>query len=230
MLSYYEILGLDADASDEEIQAAYDTLLQECYSNLRNPKTHNESVEKIKQINQARSVLLNADSRKQYDTDTYLEEESKNAPPSPWRRLGARCFDQFVFFALFFLVYRYFANYVFFEDWMLALTFAGVGIVSYFILETVWILLFGSTLGKWMLSIKVSTADGGDPKRSQLAKRNLMAAFFGLGLDLPPFIFLAAILQYRKLKKAGNDGLTTWDRACGTTVLYAKKANPEERA
>ena len=222
MLSYYEILGIDANASDEEIQKAYDTLLQECYDNLRDPKTHDGSVERIKQITQARSVLLNADSRKQYDTDTHLEEINKNAPPSPGRRFFARLFDQLIFFSIFYLVYQYCANYVFFEDWMLALKFAVVGIVLYFVLETVSVLVFGGTLGKWMLSIGVVAADGQKPKRLQLVKRNLMVAFFGLALDIPPFVFITAILQYHKLKKAGNEGLTMWDRACGTTFSHAE--------
>lgn len=222
MRSYYEILGIDANASDEEIQAAYDTLLQECYANLRNPKTHNESVEKIKQITEARNTLLNADLRKKLDMDAQMEEVAKNAPPSPWRRFSARFFDQLIFFTLFYLVYHYFANYVFFEDWILALEFAAIGIALYFLLETASIAVVGSTLGKWMLSIGVTTADGQKPKRIQLVKRNLMVALFGLGLDIPPFVFLTMLLQHRKLKKAGNEGLTSWDHACGTAVHYAQ--------
>lgn len=221
MLSYYEILGIDANASDEDIQAAFDNLLKQCYANLRDPKTHDESVEKIKLITQAKTILLNADSRKKYDTDISMEESEKSAPLSPWRRFFARFYDQLIFFAVFYLIYRYYANYVFFEDWMLALEFAAIGIVLYFLLETAAIAAFGSTLGKWMLSIGITAADGQKPKRMQLIKRNLMAALFGLGLDIPPFIFITMIMQYRKLKKAGNEGMTTWDRACGTSASPA---------
>lgn len=222
MPSYYEILGIDANASDEEIQTAYDHLLQECYNNLRNPKTHNESVEKIKQITQARNILLNADLRKKLDTDARMEEIAQKAPPSPWRRFYARFFDQVLFFSIFYLVYRYFANYVFFEDWILALEFAAIGIVLFFLLETACISVFGSTLGKWMLSIGITAADGQKLKRIQLIKRNLMVALYGLALDIPPFVFVTLILQHRKLKKAGNEGLTSWDRACGATVSYGQ--------
>lgn len=218
MLSYYEILGIDADAGNEEIQAAYDGLLNQCYASLRDPKTHNESVEKIKQITQARNTLLNADLRKKLDMDAQLEEVAKNAPLSPWRRFSARFFDQLIFFSIFLLVYKYFADYVFFEDWILALEFAAIGIVLYFLLETALIAAFGGTLGKWMLSIGITTADGHKPKRLLLIKRNLMVALFGLGLDIPPFVFVSLIMQHRKFIKAGDEGLTSWDRACGTTV------------
>lgn len=222
MPSYYEILGIDANAGDEEIQAAYDELLRQCYANLRDPKTHDESVEKIKQITKARDILLDAEARKKYDTAADDEEIKKNAPLDPWRRFFARCFDQVFFFAIFYLVYRYFANYVFFEDWMLALEFAAAGIVIYFLLETAVTAVFGSTLGKWMLSIDITAADGQKPKRTRLARRNLLASLFGLGLDIPPFIFIAMALQYRKLKKAGHEGLTSWDRSCETIVGYAQ--------
>jgi uncharacterized RDD family membrane protein YckC len=222
MLSYYEILGIDVNASDEEIQAAYDDLLKQCYANLRNPKTHDESVEKIKQITLARNFLLDSELRKKYDTDATMEEIEKNAPLDPRRRFFARCFDQLIFFAIFYLVYRYYANYVFFEDRMLALVFAVVGIVLYFLLETAVIAVFGSTLGKWMLSIGITATDGQKPKRIQLIKRNLMVALFGLGFDIPPFVFIAMIMQYRKLKKAGNESLTSWDRAYGAAVNSAQ--------
>jgi uncharacterized RDD family membrane protein YckC len=222
MLSYYEILGIDAKASNEDIQAAYDELLKQCYANLRNPKTHDESVEKIKQITRARDFLLNEELRKKYDTNAEMQEDEKSAPPSPWRRFFARCFDQLVFFSVFYLVYKYFANYVFFEDWMLALEFALIGIVLFILLDTAVTAVFGGTLGKWMLSIGITADNGQKPKWITLVKRNFMAALFGFWLYIPPFLFIPMIIQYRKLKKAGGNGLTPWDRASGTSVTYAQ--------
>jgi uncharacterized RDD family membrane protein YckC len=222
MLSYYEILGIDANASNENIQAAYDDLLKQCYANLRNSKTHDESIEKIKQITQARNFLLNAELRKKYDMDASMQEIEKSAPPSPWRRFFARCFDQLAFFAIFYLIYRYFADYVFFEDWTLALEFAIIGIVLYILLETAVISVIGSTLGKWMLSIEMTAVIGQKLNRKQLIKRNFMVALFGFGLYIPPFPFITMVIQYRKLKKAENEGLTSWDRACGTAISYAQ--------
>jgi uncharacterized RDD family membrane protein YckC len=221
MPTYYEILGVDPNASQEEIQAAYDAILKQCYANLRNPKTHNESVERIKQIKQARDNLLDPDLHKKYETALAEEEIRKSEPPNPQRRFAARFFDQLVFFVLFYPVYRYCADYVFFEDWALALEATGIGILLYFLLETAVLFIFRSTPGKWMLSIRLTDSDGQKPKRLRLAKRNVLSALFGLALDIPPFSIVAMALQYRAIYKPENNGLSVWDRACGTAVRYA---------
>jgi uncharacterized RDD family membrane protein YckC len=220
MPTYYEILGVGPDASDEEIQAAYDAISKKCYAGLRDPKTHNECIERIKQIKQARDNLVNPEMRKRYDTASAEEETRKSAPPNPWRRFFARHFDQLVFFLIFYPVYRYFADYVFFEDWLFTLEAVGIGIALYVLLESAVLFLLGGTPGKWMLSIRLTDSDGQRPKRLQLVKRNLMLAVFGLALDVPPFSLIAMALQYRKVYKPGSDGLTAWDRACGTAVSY----------
>jgi hypothetical protein len=219
MPSYYEILGVDADAGDEEIQAAYDALLKQCYANLRDPKTHDESIEKIKQLNQARDHLLNAKARQEYDEETSRQELEKSLPPSPWRRFFGRCVDQLIFISLFYWAYRYFADYVFFEDWIFALAAAGVGIALYILLETACVAAFGTTPGKWMLSVLV-TAGGQKPGRARLIKRNLIAALYGWALYVPPVSFIALALQYRGLQRPENEGRAPWDRACGATVSY----------
>lgn len=220
MPTYYEILGVKPDAGEEEIQAAYDALLKRCYAGLRDPKTHDECVNRIKQIKLAKDNLVNAETRTRYDTAEAEEEIQKAAPPNPWRRFVARFFDQLLFFVLIYPLYRYFADYVFYEDWVLALVFAGIGIVLYFLLETAVLALFGTTPGKWMVSIRLTDADGQKPARGKLAQRNLRSALFGLALDIPPFSIVMMFLQYRKIHKPENNGLSPWDRACGTAVRY----------
>lgn len=219
MSTYYEILGVGPDAGEAEIQAAYDALLKKCYASLRDPAKHDECVNRIKQIKLARDNLINPEMRTRYDTAEALEEVRKSAPPNPWRRFVARGFDQLLFFVLFYLAYRYFADYVFFEDWVVALVGAGIGIAVYFLLETAVLAAFGTTLGKWMVSILL-TANGQKPGRKQLAKRNLLSALYGLALDIPPFLIVAMILQYRKLYKPESNSLSPWDRTCGTTLRY----------
>jgi uncharacterized RDD family membrane protein YckC len=219
---YYEILGIADDASQEDIQAAYDALLKQCYTNLRDPKTHDEYIEKIKQIKLAGNCLLNEELRKKYDMAAQMQEIEQSAPPNPWWRLFARCIDLLLFAAVCYPIYQYLANYVFFEDWTLALEAAAVGIALYILLETAFVTIVGSTLGKWMLSIKVTAVNGEKVRRLLLMKRNLMVALFGFGLYIPPVPFVTLALQYRKLKKPESEGRPSWDRACGTAVRYAE--------
>jgi uncharacterized RDD family membrane protein YckC len=218
----FEILGLEPDASNEDIQTAFDQLKTECYANLRNPETHAEYIEKIKQITQARETLLNATLRAKYEAELNMKDEIKKSVPSPWRRFFARYFDQLIFFALYYLAYQYCANYVFFENWQLAVEAAVIGIVLYILLETAIVSILGTTLGKWILSMKITTADGHRPKFLQSAKRNFIVALLGFALFIPPFFIVTMLIQYLKLKKPENNILTSWDRTCGTVINYGE--------
>jgi uncharacterized RDD family membrane protein YckC len=219
MPTHYEVLNVDPGAGEETIRTVCEEMLKQCYADLRNPATHDESIGKIKRIIQARDTLLDRESREKYD-GKLLEREEEVRTLSPWRRFFARYLDQLIFLAVFFPVYRYLADYVFFEDWALALEAAGVGIALYILLETAATVLFGGTPGKWMLSISVISADGQKPKRVQRLRRNLMAVLFGFGLYILPVSIVTMLLQERRISKKESGGLTTWDRACGTVVQY----------
>lgn len=219
MPTHYEVLNVDAGAGEETIRAACEDMLKQCYANLRSPATHDESIAKIKQVIQARDTLLDRAARVKYDMKL-LEQEEESRTLSPWRRFFARCLDQLFFLAVYFPVYRYFADYVFFEDWALALEAAGAGIVLYILLETAITAIFGGTPGKWMLSVVLEAADGQKPKWKQLIKRNLMAALLGFGLYIPPVSIATMLIQERRMGKKESGGLAIWDSACGTTVRY----------
>jgi len=62
---YYEILGLERGASDEEIKKAYKKLAKKYHPDL-NPGDK-EAEEKFKEINEAYQVLSNPETRAQYD-------------------------------------------------------------------------------------------------------------------------------------------------------------------
>lgn len=62
---YYEVLGVDRKASDQELKSAYRKLALQ-YHPDRNPGNA-ESEEKFKEINEAYGILANAESRARYD-------------------------------------------------------------------------------------------------------------------------------------------------------------------
>ena len=64
-IDYYKILGLDKNASEKDIKAAYRKLARQYHPDL-NPNDP-EANKKFQQINEANEVLSDAEKRKKYD-------------------------------------------------------------------------------------------------------------------------------------------------------------------
>ncbi len=63
---YYEILGVDRDASEEEIKRAYYSLAKKYHPDM-NPGNRKEAEEKFKEISEAYEVLMDKEKRRLYD-------------------------------------------------------------------------------------------------------------------------------------------------------------------
>ena len=65
MSNYYDILGVDNDATDKDIRQAYRRLARQYHPDVN--KNDAAAEDKFKEINEAYSVLSDAESRKKYD-------------------------------------------------------------------------------------------------------------------------------------------------------------------
>lgn len=63
---YYEVLGVERNASDAEIKSAYRKLALQFHPD-RNPENHEEATERFKEITEAYSVLADGQKRAAYD-------------------------------------------------------------------------------------------------------------------------------------------------------------------
>ena len=79
--NYYEILGVNQKASQEEIRAAYRKLARQYHPDLH--QNSKEAEERFKEINKAYQTLIDPERRKKYDREiasfrTYSKSETEN--------------------------------------------------------------------------------------------------------------------------------------------------------
>src|SRR6266487_968357 len=97
-IDYYEILGVNKNATEEEIKKAYRKLARKYHPDL-NPNDK-EANKKLQQINEANEVLSDPQKRKKYDQygkDWQHAEEFEKARQSrqQWAGTGAEGFSGF---------------------------------------------------------------------------------------------------------------------------------------
>ena len=63
---YYEVLGINKNATDEELKKAYRKLAKQYHPDA-NPDNKEEAEKKFKEVNEAYETLSNPQKRKMYD-------------------------------------------------------------------------------------------------------------------------------------------------------------------
>ena len=77
--NYYQVLGVNRDATDEEIRRAYRKLAME-YHPDRNPGREKWANQKFREINEAYEVLSNPQKRAAYDAPLYAQAQITHKP------------------------------------------------------------------------------------------------------------------------------------------------------
>ncbi len=80
---YYETLGLDRNATDKEIKAAYRKLARKWHPDLHSAAEKKEAEEKFKKINEAYEVLKDPEKRERYDRLGSRWKEGQNFQSGP---------------------------------------------------------------------------------------------------------------------------------------------------
>ena len=81
-VDYYQVLGVNKDATDEEIRRAFRKLAMQ-YHPDRNPGREKWANEKFKEINKAYKVLSNPEKRAAYDAPVYAQPQITHEPYRP---------------------------------------------------------------------------------------------------------------------------------------------------
>gem|GEM_PF-627915 len=202
--------------------------------------------EKMRLINEAYNTLKNPEMRAQYDAemqsscyqggerrsegsrvepeDTTIEHEhdySSQFVVNPWTRFGARIIDWIIWgFALGFALAILEPKWIYWmtnkENMLIA---NWVGIASWIPVEALFISRFGTTPGKWLLSISVHKLDNQPISFAEAWKRSVWAFANGFALGIPIIYFFALYSSYTYLKKSGK---TSWDQTLGFWVKQKK--------
>ncbi|MCM8600070.1 MAG: RDD family protein [Candidatus Accumulibacter sp.] len=100
---------------------------------------------------------------------------------------------------------------------MLALLAIAATLLLPFFLDACLVGLFGNSLGKALLGIRVTRKDGCQPGFSDILKRNLYVWGYGYWTGLMPLVsWIPMLMAYRSL--TGEKGETKWDAVLGYDV------------
>ena len=77
MKNYYEILGVNFDATQEEIKSAYRELMKKYHPDKHTDDDTSYYEQKAKDLNEAYEVLSNEEKRRDYNIEYILYEEEQ---------------------------------------------------------------------------------------------------------------------------------------------------------
>ncbi|RQF81504.1 DnaJ domain-containing protein [Pseudomonas aeruginosa] len=244
MRTHYDNLHVSESASPEVIRAAYKALAQKWHPD-KNSNRQEESERYFKVISQSFEVLSDSEKRAAYDAwlkqqransvlgEAVIKEGEAAAGPvrnvpnvefeagfHPWRRYFARLIDVCVFVLIgfvFFLVIIKNENLP-----LLTFLFSNVfllfasSFVFVVVVEVLFLLVWGNTVGKALMGVKIESSDGGSIEPLQVVKRSVLVNLLGQGAHIPSLSGLLNMVSYFHLR---NSGLSYWDRVSGTNVL-----------
>ena len=92
---YYNLLGVERDATEKEIKAAYRKQARKWHPDLHSGREKQEAEQRFKQINEANTVLMDPDKRSRYDRlgSRWQEGETVQRPADAGRARQTRGFE-----------------------------------------------------------------------------------------------------------------------------------------
>ena len=128
----------------------------------------------------------------------------------PWRRLLARTVDLLPI------------GYLLPPNINETLIPIGALIVFYLLwlpVEALFLSRTGTTPGKWIFGIRITTVTGENLSYGQALKRSFLVFFQGEGFSIPIINIFTRFFAYRRLTKTGG---TLWDTSVGSVVTHKK--------
>jgi uncharacterized RDD family membrane protein YckC len=135
-----------------------------------------------------------------------LTDEYRKLHARPWTRFFARFLDLSVFgFVLGILSAIFYPDFFSDKDSVNGL----IILFCWFLVEPIFLSLFGTTLGKYLFNIKVRDLNGNKPKFYSAFARSFWVWCAGYGFGIPIVYLFTLSSSYSQLK---NTGTTSWDK------------------
>lgn len=155
------------------------------------------------------------------DEPVQRADAEHDGAPHPWRRAGARLVDVIVYIFVFALVLAVvvpdLAKQPPPDPTTMNPLYHLATIPVLVLLEGLLLHLFGTTPGKALFSVRVTTADGGRLSLAQSLSRTARLWLAGLALGLPILSLVAPIAAYFRLNARGR---TWWDESMDLRVEH----------
>ena len=135
--------------------------------------------------------------------------------PNPWNRYWARLIDLFIFSFCVSLIQITAGNFLVDNEILDSM----ILLLVYVVVESILLMVIGTTFGKWLLKIKIKKADNSDISFLEALKRSFLVYFAGLGMGIPILCLITLISSYNQLKK---DKITAWDRKGNFVINHGK--------
>jgi hypothetical protein len=96
----------------------------------------------------------------------------------------------------------------------------GLAIVfAWVFIESCLLATIGTTPGKWLFRIRLVARSGSTPDFAAALSRSFKVWWRGIGIGFPLASLITMIVAHRKLS---NEGVTSWDRDDGFTVVHER--------
>ena len=187
------------------------------YKTLALNPNHIKAKEKLALINtpEAAKVRSRAAPTKRRFFQLGLTDAQKQAAKlyHPWRRLFARYIDLVLVATIAQIVLAVISPDLEINAFVWSML-AGLFLIP---IESIQIVLFGSTAGKSLYGIKVVSSDGKKLKFSQALFRSVKIYFWGVACYIPIFLPIFMNIQYKRLLDNGYSG---WDFKNDSIVIH----------
>jgi len=153
-----------------------------------------------------------------HEVRNYVEVLSET--PRPWIRFWARLFDIYFIGILVGLSAAFLLPKSILDDSFIL--YAG-GLIVIFVYEALIMSAFGTTLGKYLLNIRVTKANGSALNFGDALKRGMHIWVFGLALGIPIVFWITMFCEWQRL---GRERKTAWDNKYNFTVWHGPIGAP----